>query len=94
MVTKGHCYVNVNGENALDYVEFYDFAKSGDDPAILRAELEAEAEAGKGRNQGFELVLPSGAVLGHRLLHRYFRQGNTTTTIVPKVRSNVRPHYR
>jgi len=96
MVTKGHCYVNVNGENALDYVEFYDFAQSGDDPAILRAELMTEkAEAGgKGQHQGFELVLPSGAVLGHRLLHRYFRQGNTTTAIVPKVRANVRPHYR
>lgn len=39
MLKKGHCYVNVQGENALEYARFYDFSKSNEEPELLREEL-------------------------------------------------------
>jgi len=94
MLKKGHCYVNVQGENALEYANFYDFSKSNDEPELLREELLQEhLRENERENDGFELVLPSGAVLGHRTLHRFFRQRNISNQIVPKPRTNLRPHY-
>ena len=39
MLKKGHCYVNVQGENALEYAQFYDFSKSNKEPELLREEI-------------------------------------------------------
>lgn len=91
MLTKGHCYVSVTGTNALDYVDFYDFTQCVNELSIMCNELTtANEESGDG---GYELVLPSGAVLGHRHIATYFRQ-RPTSKIVPKARLNKAPMYR
>lgn len=80
MRDKGHCKLSHEGaEGLMEYSDFYDYTSSYPD--------EGEREgggAGDGEEevdvpavldgQGWQLVLPSGAVAGHRSLARYYRQ--------------------
>lgn len=79
MVDKSHCKMYFEAEAALEYAEFYDYTKSypngGEDPmeegsgkalAIPDANLEV--------TEDLELVLPSGARVGHRSLRHLYRQ--------------------
>ena len=63
MIEKGHCRISTDGENALELVDFYDFTKADDQPELIRDGL-SEEEPIPVESQGYELVLPSGAVLG------------------------------
>jgi len=71
MVDKGHCKLLHEGDALVEYDEFYDYSSSypegQDDP-------EAEVAVDSLDNDGFQLVLPSGATVGHRSLMRYFKQ--------------------
>lgn len=78
MLDKGHCRYNLAGEHAFDLADFYDYSSLGISDA-------AGGNAGSGSDsddedeaptdlEAFELVLPSGAVVGHRSLMRYYRQ--------------------
>jgi len=73
MLEKGHCRISTEGVNALELIDFYDFTKADDQPELLREGL-SEEEPVSADDQGYEMVLPSGAVLGHRQLKRYFAQ--------------------
>lgn len=53
----------------LEYSDFYDFSSSYPDQGDADDEVEENVLDG----HGFELVLPSGATIGHRSLYRYYR---------------------
>lgn len=78
MNDKSHCKLFTDGDAALEFADFYDFRssypdyKEGQDPAELEALstdkiLECDDET-------MELILPSGARVGHRSLMRYYKQ--------------------
>jgi len=67
MLEKGHCRISTEGVNALELIDFYDFTKVDDQPELIREGL-SEDEPVQADDQGYEMVLPSGAVLGCVLL--------------------------
>src|SRR5690606_25830088 len=84
MVDCGHCSIDYETEEArAELADFYDFSATwpaGGAGADDDADGDAEDEATLARLRPYvaedtmELVLPSGVRLGHRLLHRYYRQ--------------------
>lgn len=76
MRDKGHCKLMFDGEAALEYADFYDYRSSWEDAgAEAPDDVESEAVVSElTENENFELVLPSGATVGHRSLMRYYRQ--------------------
>merc|ERR1711962_867216 len=102
MLSKGHCRVDMSGENAFEYLDFYDFSKcEEDEPELL---LQSELLLRTTDEDGFkitdtssteisELVLPSGAVIGNRQLNKYFKQKANFAVVVSK-RNNAPPKYR
>lgn len=70
MLDKGHCRMFHEGEVLLEYSDFYDYSSSYPDEGDPNEEVEMNVI----NDTGFELVLPSGATIGHRSLNRYFRQ--------------------
>ena len=81
MVQKSHCRVNVDADDgALELCVFYEY-ESEEAP---RSGVELEAASALRRaafidgdqRHGGELVLPSGARLGHRSLRRFYKQAS------------------
>lgn len=70
MLDKGHCRMFHEGEVLLEYSDFYDYSTSYPDQGDPNEEVEANVI----NDSGFELLLPSGATIGHRSLNRYYRQ--------------------
>ena len=60
----------------IEYSRFYDYSASYPDGerADEEGEEEDEVELDSLDDTGYELVLPSGARVGHRSLVRYYRQ--------------------
>ena len=56
----------MSGENAFEYIDFYDFSQSDDEPEFLRSELQDDhtLKMDSSSTEISELVLPSGAVIG------------------------------
>lgn len=83
MVDKCHCKLFFEGDAALEYAEYYDYSKSYPDCKESEA---AEGDLGGPSqdsplpsanievNDSLELVLPSGAKVGHRALKQYYKQ--------------------
>lgn len=69
MLDKGHCRMYHEGEVLLEYSDFYDYSTSYPEAGDANEEVELNVIS----DAGFELVLPSGAVIGHRSLNRYYR---------------------
>ncbi|EHB02941.1 Zinc finger protein 622 [Heterocephalus glaber] len=78
MSDKSHCKLFTDGDAALEFADFYDFRssypdhKEGEDPhgtEELPSEKHLEYD-----DETMELILPSGARVGHRSLMRYYRQ--------------------
>ena len=84
MIEKGHCKMLHEGAALAEYVDFYDYSASYPDH---NEEMDVDAEIeGPPALDGdeFQLVLPSGAVLGHRSLLRYYKQRINPNRIVVK----------
>ena len=80
MTDKGHCKIFYEGDDILEFSDFYDFTSSypdvevGNDAESFETEVSAsEGALSVSENTG-ELCLPSGAKVGHRSLRRYYRQ--------------------
>ncbi|XP_038202236.1 zinc finger protein 622-like [Arvicola amphibius] len=78
MNDKSHCKLFADGDAALEFADFYDFRSSypdceeGQDPdETEELSLEKTLECDK---ETMELILPSGARVGHCSLMRYYRQ--------------------
>jgi pre-60S factor REI1 len=69
MRDKGHCKMKHEGENLAEFADFYDFSSSYPDDA----DADMEVDIPTIDDSDFQLTLPSGAVIGHRSLMRYFR---------------------
>lgn len=69
MLDKGHCKMFHEGEVLLEYSDFYDYSSSYPEGGEANDEVELNVI----NDSGFELVLPSGATIGHRSLNRYYR---------------------
>lgn len=98
MVDKGHCKMLHEGDVVLEYADYYDYRSSY--PDYKEGETTGESEEGDMETDvqpevlaedGYELVLPSGATVGHRSLHKYYKQninprsGERTRSILPKM---------
>lgn len=73
MFDKRHYDIILEGDGLLEYAEFYDYSSSYPDAGegILPDEDVQQTLLTTGN---YELVLPSGATVGHRSLLRYYRQ--------------------
>ncbi|KAK9309105.1 hypothetical protein QLX08_001072 [Tetragonisca angustula] len=72
MIDKGHCKMLHEGNALAEYAEFYDYSSSYPDAEI--GDPEAEVEIPELDDSNYQLILPSGNVIGHRSLMRYYKQ--------------------
>ncbi|XP_037010461.2 cytoplasmic 60S subunit biogenesis factor ZNF622 [Artibeus jamaicensis] len=90
MNDKSHCKLFTDGDAVLEFADFYDFRssypdrKEGEDPE--EAELLPSEKTLDYDDETMELILPSGARVGHRSLMRYYKQrfGLSRTVAVAK----------
>lgn len=97
MVDKGHCKMLHEGDTLLEYADFYDYRSSYPDHNPDAEDQDDDMETDEVNPEelaaeGFELVLPSGSVIGHRSLQRYYKQnpnprfsGERSKSILPKM---------
>ncbi|XP_029165195.1 zinc finger protein 622 [Nylanderia fulva] len=85
MIDKGHCMMLFEGETLLEYMQFYDYSLSY--PDAEDADPDSEPPKMELSVEGYELKLPSGKVIGHRALMRYYKQ-NLSLEPVTKTRTN------
>lgn len=71
MQDKGHCKMLHEGLALAEYADFYDYSTSY---PTVSADPEEEVSVEEIDGSDYQLVLPSGAVVGHRSLMRYYRQ--------------------
>jgi len=104
MVDKGHFKILHDNTTLAEYADFYDYTTSYPEGC---APPDAAMEGGDGESDevdidrlddgGYQLVLPSGATIGHRSLMRYYRQGvpSDRSVVVRNNKMNsVLGHYR
>lgn len=73
MIDKGHCKMLHEGEALLEYSYYYDYSSSYLDDDGINEKPEEEISIPILEDTDFQLVLPSGATIGHRSLMRYYR---------------------
>jgi pre-60S factor REI1 len=71
MVSLGHCKIRHEGDGLAEYSEFYDYTSSY--PDAEAADGDEEAPIAELDDSAYELTLPSGTVIGHRSLLRYYK---------------------
>uniref|UniRef100_A0A182KCF9 C2H2-type domain-containing protein n=1 Tax=Anopheles christyi TaxID=43041 RepID=A0A182KCF9_9DIPT len=92
MAEKSHCKMLHEGGALAEYVDYYDYSSSypdHEDGMDVDAELGA-SDALDGDE--FQLVLPSGNVIGHRSLLRYYKQRINPNRAVVVKKSTQRLH--
>ncbi|XP_035740310.1 zinc finger protein 622-like [Vespa mandarinia] len=72
MIDKGHCKMLHEGDALVEYAQFYDYSSSY--PDVETSDPDAEVEIPELDDTDYQLVLPSGNVIGHRSLMRYYKQ--------------------
>lgn len=94
MLDKGHCKILHEGKTLLEYSDFYDYSSSYPDDEDSSTEVRLPAELD---DTGYQITLPSGNVIGHRELMRYYKQklnpNSTIKTVSHKMRK-VMLQYR
>ncbi|KAL7295727.1 hypothetical protein TKK_0011072 [Trichogramma kaykai] len=73
MIDKGHCKMLHEGEALAEYAEFYDYSASYPDADVAHPDEEVD-DPSELEASDHQLVLPSGNVIGHRSLLRYYKQ--------------------
>ena len=74
MIEKGHCKMNFEAAALAEYMDFYDYSSSYPDHDETK-DVDAEIESAPVLDgDEYQLVLPSGNVIGHRSLMRYYKQ--------------------
>lgn len=90
MVDKGHTQLLFEGDAALEYADYYDYSSSYPDRKEAEEGMDLDVDVpdtSLSVNSNLELVLPSGATVGHRSFQRYYRQNLTpshTHSLVPR----------
>lgn len=83
---KRHGKVMLEGDGLLEYAEFFDYSSSYPD-AGENVSADDEVKQTELSGNEYQLVLPSGATVGHRSLARYYRQKldpNRSAVVVKK----------
>ncbi|XP_053570578.1 cytoplasmic 60S subunit biogenesis factor ZNF622 [Bombina bombina] len=95
MNDKSHCKVFADGDAALEFADFYDFRPSYPDHKegeyiVMERDVSADKNL-EYDEETMELVLPSGARIGHRSLMRYYKQtfGVTRELVVSRNKKAV-----
>ncbi|BFG02118.1 zinc finger protein 622 [Drosophila madeirensis] len=73
MVDKGHCQMLHEGVALAEYADYYDYSESYPDNKD-GMDIDEEVVPDLLDGDEYQLVLPSGAVIGHRSLLRYYKQ--------------------
>ena len=76
MSDKGHFKILHESNTLAEFADFYDYTSSypeGQEPMDADGEEDDEVDVDTIDDTGYELVLPSGAKIGHRSLMRYYR---------------------
>lgn len=100
MRDKGHCKMLHEGAVLAEYAEFYDYSTSYPDGEQMDVDVDEEIDVSVLDGGDYQLVLPSGAVIGHRSLARYYKQSlnpNSAVVAIPKstrVLNRVIAQYR
>jgi len=110
MFDKGHLKVKFEGETLIEYADFYTFDGENtiDEYDVINESDMNESRLSKLSSaydddqqtevddETFELVLPSGATIGHRSLFRYYKQSFGHRNLEQKQRSNltIKDKYR
>ncbi|XP_055614150.1 cytoplasmic 60S subunit biogenesis factor ZNF622 [Uranotaenia lowii] len=92
MVEKGHCKMLHEGAALAEYVDFYDYSTSypdHDEKMDIDEEIEGPPVLD---GEDFQMVLPSGAIIGHRSLLRYYKQKINPNRAVVVKKSTQRLH--
>jgi len=74
MVDKGHTKMKYSGDALLEYSDFYDYSASYPDSNDKEVSNDEEVSIPHLEDEDWQLTLPSGAVIGHRSLFRYYKQ--------------------
>lgn len=74
MMDKGHCKILHEGPALEEYTDFYDYSSSYPVNDEESADPDDDVEVENLNDEGFQMVLPSGSVIGHRALMKYYRQ--------------------
>ncbi|XP_050475220.1 cytoplasmic 60S subunit biogenesis factor ZNF622 [Bombus huntii] len=82
MIDKGHCKMLHEGDALAEYAEFYDYSSSYPDAEI--GDPDAEVEIPELDDSDYQLVLPSGSIIGHRSLFIYYKQNLNPNKAVSK----------
>lgn len=86
MIDKGHCKMLHEGDALAEYAQFYDYSSSY--PDVEAADPDAEVEIPELDDSDYQLVLPSGNVIGHRSLMRYYKQSLNPNRVVALSKSD------
>ena len=73
MIEKGHTKMLHEGIALAEYVDFYDYSSSYPDHDDTK-DVDAILESAVLEGDEYQLVLPSGNVIGHRSLMKYYKQ--------------------
>uniref|UniRef100_A0AC35TIL8 C2H2-type domain-containing protein n=1 Tax=Rhabditophanes sp. KR3021 TaxID=114890 RepID=A0AC35TIL8_9BILA len=69
MVDKTHCMINQEGDNLVEYIEFYDYSPMFDENSEEFIDPDAPMI-----DMGYTMTLPSGNNVGHRSLLKFYKQ--------------------
>merc|ERR1719219_881774 len=106
MLDKGHCKIAFSGGDAIaEFADFYDYSTTypeadgdNDDQEDQDIDMGSDEEVDLNAidDTGYELILPSGAKVGHRSLMRYYRQSLNPDrqVVVRNPTDKVLDHYR
>ncbi|XP_008556264.1 cytoplasmic 60S subunit biogenesis factor ZNF622 [Microplitis demolitor] len=72
MLDKGHCKMLHEGEALAEYSDWYDYSSSY--PDAEDHDPDADVDIPEIDDTDYQLVLPSGNVIGHRSLMKYYKQ--------------------
>ncbi|ALC49329.1 CG6769 [Drosophila busckii] len=92
MVDKGHCQMLHEGVALAEYAEYYDYSASYPDNQE-GMDIDEEVVPDLLDGDEYQLVLPSGAVIGHRSLLRYYKQRLRPERAVVLKKSDRKLHH-
>lgn len=92
MIEKGHCKMNFEAAALAEYVDFYDYSSSYPDHDETK-DIDAEIETPVLDGDDYQLVLPSGSIIGHRSLMRYYKQRINPNRAVVVKKSDKKLHH-
>lgn len=92
MIDKGHCMMLYEGETLLEYMQFYDYSSSYPDAKDVDPDTEPPKRSAVLDDEGYELKLPSGKIVGHRALVRYYKQNLSLEPVTKTKNSEDKLH--